>query len=237
MTIFLTFFVQYLFENDESNFELIVEGKLDHFIAAKVKVKVHVNGTEPDVRGRSFTVLIYYGLSVDHVLFNLKDRYKNGHDTVFRFKMRNDNDYFGIKENTGEIFVKAELPKPISKDGVWRQNLGILVHRAIRFKIVAWQATVTVIMLPTYPGEGFLTRKMLDAVSKEISKDTGVFTDRARVSSKQKNEKASPFGLHRLFRRPSEQARSISKAKLFFDTVIQKIQDEVKRTFGCEYYY
>ena len=207
-----------------------MEGKLDHFIAAKVKVKVDVNGTEPDFSGRFFTVLIYYGLSIDHVIFNLKNRYKNGHDTVFRFQMYQSNNYFGISEDSGKIFIKSQLPKPTSKDRIWRQNLGVLVHRAIGLKIVAWKATVTIIMLPTFPGEGFLTKEMLDAVSREISKDTGVFADRARFSSKT----ISPFGLHRLFRVPSDQSRKISKAKLFFDTVMQKVQDKVRRTFGCK---
>ena len=224
-----------MFENDAKKFELIVEGKLDHFIAAKVKVKVDVNGTEPDFSGRFFTVLIYYGLSVDHVVFNLKNRYKNGRDTIFRFQMYQGNDYFGIAEDSGEIFVKSQLPKSTGKGQIWRQNLEVLVHRATGLKIVAWKATVTIIMLPSFPGDGFLTTKLLEAVSREISKDTGVFTDRARFSSKKQREKISPFGLHRLFRVPSEQARKISKAKLFFDTVMKEVQDKVRRTFGCKW--
>ena len=228
------FLFQYLFENDAKKFELIVEGKLDHFIAAKVKVKVDVNGTEPDFSGRYFTVLIYYGLSVDHVVFNLKNRYKNGRDTIFRFQMYQSNDYFGIGEDSGKIFIKSQLPKPTRKERMWRQNLGVLVHRATGLKIVAWKATVTVIMLPAFPGEGFLTKEMLDSVSRAISKDTGVFTDRARFSSKKQRENVSPYGLHRLFRVPSERARKISKAKLFFDTVMKEVQDKVRRTFGCK---
>jgi len=223
---------KYLFENDAKKYELIVEGKLDHFIAAKVKVKVNVNGTEPDFSGRFFTVLIYYGLTVNYVIFNLKNRYKNGHDTVFRFQMHQNNDYFGIGQDNGKIFVKSRLPRPSRRGRMWRQNLEVLVHRATGLKIIAWKAIVTVIMLPTFPGEGFLTKEMLDAVSREISKDTGVFIDRARFSSKKQREKANPFGLHRLFRVPSDQARKISKAKLFFDTVMQKVQDNIRRTFG-----
>ena len=222
-----------MFQNTAKSYEVIVEGKLDHFIAAKVKVKIDVNGTEADFSGRFFTVLIYYGLPVEHRIFNLKSRYKNGPDTVFRFQMAQSNAYFGIEETNGNIFVKSVLPKP-TKNRVWRQNLDVFVHRAIGLKIVTWQATVTVIMLPTYPGEGFLTKKMLAAVSREISKDTGVFTDRARFSSKEQRGKVNPFGLHRLFRIPNEQARKISKAKLFFDTVMHKVQEEVRRTFGCE---
>lgn len=208
---------------------------MDHFIAAKVKVKVDVNGTEPDFSGRFFTVLVYHGLPIDHIIFNLKSRYKSGPDTVFRFQLYEGNNYFGIDEASGKIHLKAKLPKSSIDDGkIWRQNLSILVHRATGFKIVAWKAVVTVIRLPTFPGSGVLTKEMLDDVSREISKDIGVFTNRARFSSKRKKEVVTHFGLHRLFRMPSESARKISKAKLFFDTVLQKVQEEVKRTFGCE---
>ena len=89
-------------------------------------------------------------------------------------------------------------------------------------------------MVPTYPGEGFLTAEMLNAVSREISKDIRGFTDRARFSSKQSKKKIDPFVLHRLFRLPSAQARKISKAKLFFDTVMQKLQEKVRVIFGCK---
>ncbi|XP_065060841.1 uncharacterized protein LOC135688065 isoform X3 [Rhopilema esculentum] len=223
---------KYLYEKELKSYELIIEGKLDHFTGAKVKVLIHVNGTEPDINGRFFTVLIYYGLPLNHVIFNLKNRYKNGHDTVFEFHMYTFNEYFGIVQDKGEIYVKAPLPKETTKGNVWKQNLKIFVRRTIGLKIIAWEATVTVIMMPSYPGEGFLTKGLLLAVSREISKDIGGFTDRARSSFKQENRKVDPFDLHRMFRRPSNQARKISEAKLFFDTVMHKVAEKVKRTFG-----
>ena len=82
-------------------------------------------------------------------------------------------------------------------------------------------------MLPNFLGEGLFTKEMVDAVSREILKDTGVYTDNTRSSSKKLREKANPLGLHRLFRVPSNQARKISRAKSSFGTVMQKVQDKI----------
>ena len=44
-------------------------------------------------------------------------------------------------------------------------------------------------MLPNFLGKGLLTKEMVDAVSREIVKDTGVFTDNTRSSSKKLRER------------------------------------------------
>ena len=119
------FFLQYLFEKDIKRYDLIVEGKLDDYTGAKVKVKIHVNGTEPDINGRYFTVLIYDGLSLGHVVFDLRNRYQNGVDTTFRFQMVSYNNYFGVRDDSGQVYVKSKLPRPASKRDVWKQNLEV----------------------------------------------------------------------------------------------------------------
>lgn len=121
------FCLQYLFEKDVKRYDLIVEGKLDDYTGAKVKVKIHVNGTEPDFSGRYFTVLIYDGLSLEHVVFDLRNRYQNGVDTIFRFQMLSFNQYFGVREDSGQVYVKSKLPRPANKRDVWKQNLEVFL--------------------------------------------------------------------------------------------------------------
>ena len=224
--------LQYLFEQGIQKYELIVEGKLDDYTGAKIKVKININGSSSDFAGRFFTVLVYNGLQLDHVVFNLKNRYYNEKDSIFRFQLRTKSDYFNVREISGQIYITKKLPRQSAGRKLWKQNLEMLIHRAKDQKIVAWKATVTVIMLPTYPGEGLLTSEMLNEVSKEISKDIKGFTGRARFSSKPDGRRVSPGDLHRLFRMPTDKVREISKAKLFFDSVLEKVQRKVKETYA-----
>ncbi len=208
----------------------MVEGRLDDYTGAKVKVKININGSTTDFAGRFFTVLVFDGLKTGHVIFNLRDRYHHETASIFSFQLRSSSKYFDVREGSGQVYIKQKLPRPAGKSKVWKENLVVLVHRAKKQKIMAWKATVTVIMLPTYPGEDLLTTEILNEVSKEISKDIRGFSDRARFSSN--SRRISPGGLHRLFRVPSDDVRRISKAKLFFDTVLERMELKVKEAFG-----
>eukprot|EP00794_Sanderia_malayensis_P015330 gene15330-16907_t len=222
---------KYLFEQNFRRYDLVVEGKLDDYTGSKVKVKIRVNGSSSDFAGQFFTVLVFDGLKLGHVIFNLQERYRRNGNAIFRFQLRSQSEYFAVKELSGEVHIKKKLPRPKSRKRLWKENLVVLVHRAENEKIFAWKSTISVIMLPTYPGENLLTPDILNEVSKEISKDIRGFSDRVRFSSKGPRGTTSSR-LHRLFRAPSEEVRKLSKAKLFFDTVLEKMQLKVKETFG-----
>ena len=218
-----------------------MEAQLDAWTRDKTIVRIFVNRSENAVsKGNndfSFTVLVHQGLKRGDNIFDLKNHYYNAY-TSFRFSMREQNSYFAVRESSGLVYVYNPLPRLAVSRGLLRQTISINVQRIVNSnQLPPWKCTIIVIILPTYPGEGYLTPDIMNAVGREISEETGTLDGRARFSSRKKGQRAGALGLHRLFRRPSPQARKLSEAKLFFDKVLEKVEHKVKQAFGGEIYF
>lgn len=203
--------------------QFIVEASTPHGSPGHTLVKIAIK--VKNKLDKHFTILLQQGVQVNQEIFNLKPHYSRGH-TVSIFSM-NDQHYFGVKANSGKIYIKSQLPESVNASLMWKTRFSVRVKVLDELGMYSYGViTINIALLPVFPGESFITPDILKQVADELDKDLKI--SRKRVPRNDAKVSFQTVGLHRLLRRASLQAQKISKAKSYFDEVMKRVQEKIQ---------
>jgi hypothetical protein len=217
-------------------YRLLVEARLNDVSFARVPVNIRVRprrNKPPSSRSFRFTNQHYSVIIPNTVLkgqkilqLGVKKPADLVNDTV-KYKLRTKTQYFALSGKRGSLTVIKSLKR--------RGNVTIMlrVRAVIRGRVFREaEATISVAVVPEYIGNQFVesSLKVINSKAMSAKKTTTGGRNRSRTNGLMG---MAEFRLHRMFRRPSQEARRISQADLKFNNIIKDIKLKVaKRVLG-----
>lgn len=212
---------------------MLVEARLNEVSFARVYVNIRVRSrTKPQSsRAFRFTNQQYSVIIPNTVLKGQKilqlgvKKPRNQINETVKYKLRTKTRYFALSGKYGSLRVIKSL-KPRGNATIVLRVKAVLRSRVILEAV----ATISIVVVPEFIGNEFVesSLKMVNSNSMSTSKKTSGGRYRSRSG-----KGMAEFRLHRMFRRPSQEARRISQADLKFSNVLKDIKLKVaKRVLG-----